>query len=156
MFERVIQFFKSRKTVASVQPRIDVNYWSYGDEAISLELRKQWEALLKELESDPSIIKSREWSTYTHDGTRKEEIVIDLDGVIIKLEGPYYPDPDWTKPQPVSPKTETEKGNEAVDQLIARTEMLWGITHCSERKFEALIEFLKATRASRSVRSAVE
>jgi len=149
MFERVIKFFKSRRTVTTVQPKIEVDYVSFSyDDNIKLQLQKQWEALLKELESDPSIVKSRKWSMTHHDGTHKEEIVLDIDGVIIALDGPYYPDPDWKKPLSEPPKTETERGNEAVDVVMRATDMLWAVTHCSDRKFEALIEFLKATRGS--------
>jgi len=150
MFERVVQFFKSRKTTTSTQPHIEVSYSTFSyDDNIKLELVKQWEMLLRELESDPSIIKSRKWNTYQWDGTRKEEIVAVIDDVVIKLEGPYYPDPDYKKPPAMPPKTETERGNEAVDTMISAN-MVWAVTHCSERKFEALIEFLKATRSSAS------
>jgi len=154
MFERVIQFFRSRRTVANIQPKIEVDYhsWSYDQESLRLALKKQWELLLKELESDPSIIKSRKWSDYTtSDGERKEEIVLEIDGVVVNLEGPYYLDPEWKKPPLECPKTATERGNEAIDHLTRGTDMIWAITHCSKRKFEALIEFLKATRSSRSI-----
>jgi hypothetical protein len=103
--------------------------------------------LLKEIEANPSAIKERKWGR-AWSGTHQEEITICLDGVTLSLLGPEYPDPNWQKP-PIEPqKTELERGNEEIDQHIRQSNILWAITHCSSRKFDALIEFLKATRAA--------
>lgn len=155
MFEKVIEFFKSRKTTTTIQPEIKVDYICFlVGEDMRMELRKQWEGLLQQLSLEPSIVQSRKWSSYiTFDGERREEIKICIDGVILKLEGPYYPDPDWVKPPIREPKSESEQGNEAIDGLLRTTNMTWALTHCSDRKFEAFIEFLKATRASRTIRA---
>ena len=146
ILRNVVQFFKSRRTTATFGPKITVDYglWTYNEDLKSA-MKKQWEKLREELDLHPECIKEREWLRY-REGERKEELTVELEDVVIKLIGSYYPDPDYqpAKPEPI--KSEQERGNEAVDQLIRSTTMIWAITHCSWRKFEALINFLRATR----------
>lgn len=152
MFERIVQFFKARKVTTAIQPKIEVDYgyYSYYHEAIELALKQQWEELLQELEAEPSLVKSREWSSYTtSDGKRHENIILEIDGVVLRLEGPYYADPDWKKPLPPTPKSEEQSANEAIDMAVARSDLLWAVSHCSQFKFNTFVQFIEATRASK-------
>jgi hypothetical protein len=151
MFEKVFEFFKTRKTTTEIQPDISIDYGliCVGDDVEAI-LRQQWEGLLVEIEQNPSIeLIKRTWSSYGG-RERYEQITLSIDSVRLKLRGVRYPDPAWTEPHREH-RTETEQGNDTIDSLISQTAMVWGLTHCSERKYEAFIEFLKATRASRSV-----
>jgi hypothetical protein len=151
MFEKLVEFFQKRRVTTQIQPSIAVNYdpWSY-DENVKLALKEQWEGLLKELER-ASHIKERKWSS-SFGGKRRELIKVEIDGVIIDLTGSEYPDPEWKQPAPAGPKSDTERGNEDLDQLTQNSSLLWALSHCSDRKYEAYIEFVKATRATRSER----
>lgn len=145
--KKIAGFLRSRRAEVTVGPDIEISYRVYArNEDVKLALKIQWEKLLKELDLHPRCIKERKWQSYSSDGTRHEEITIDIEGVIMKLSGPYYPDPDYEPAKPKPIKSEQERANESIDELITRTNTLWAITHCGWRKFEALINFLKATR----------
>lgn len=149
MFEKVVQFFQSRKTTTRVQPKVAVDYYRWEDDDLTTPLKQQWESLLEELKASPELIKKREWSSSYGNGKRREHIITEIDGVVVNLDGPLYIDPSWVKPLEMAPQTDTERANDLVDQTITQGFTLWSLAHCSERKYEALIEFIKATRASR-------
>lgn len=155
MFEKMVEFFKSRKVTALIQPKITVDYHPFSilnDESVTASLREQWENLLQEIiSSDTKIVKERKWFDYQE--TRQEKITVEIDGVTLKLEGPYYPNPNYIKPIAQMPKSDIERANENIDAMVVHSDLLNIITHCSERKYEALIEFIKATRATRSTNS---
>lgn len=149
VLKRVANFFKSRRTEATVGPKIDVDYdiWTYCED-IKLALKKQWEELRKELDLHPECIEKQDWKRY-REGERQESILINIEGVIITLDGPYYPDPDYKAPKPEPPKTDEERANEGVDQLLHSTNLVWVMTHCSRAKFETFIDFLRSGRMTR-------
>lgn len=144
--ENIVNFFRSRLTSLKISPNISVDYNSWDDQ-IKLALKEQWEKLKEELRLHPNIIKEQKWSNGYSDGSRRENIVLDIEGVIMQLEGPYYPDPHYEHP-PIIIKTEEQKGNESIDGLITGTSMVWAITHCTELKFNTFMDFLKATRTT--------
>lgn len=148
MFESIVKFFKTRVTPINIQPKIEVDYHSY-DEDIEIILKKEWESLRKEINQEPSIIKKQEWNSGYSDAKRREKLTVEIDGVLLQLEGPYYHDPDYKKPEPQRAKSEEEHGNERVDEMIGNHSFIWGLTHCSQFKFNTLIAYLEATRASR-------
>ena len=144
-----MEFFKTRKVSATVSPTLEVSYahWTSFAEIPDVEqaLKRAWEQLRKELDS--SQIKKQEWNKY-REGYKQENLLVEIEGVLMELEGPYYPDPDYKPRPPETPKTREQQGNELLDQLLIQTQMLWSITHCSNEKFYAFINFLKATRES--------
>ena len=149
ILSNVVQFFRSRKVAANVWPEIRVDYdRSYiWDEAVKVVLREQWEQLRAELAKNPSVIKSQGWNEY-REGQRQEELVLEIEGVNFKIHGPYYPNPAYQRPTPPPPKTPEQQGNETIDNFLQSTNILWGLTHCSDDKFNTLIEFMRATRRS--------
>lgn len=147
-FEKIVNFFKSRKMTTEVGPSIKISYehftgiWEVPD--VEEALKKAWERLRSELE--PTQIKKQRWNTY-REGHKQETLLVEIEGVLLQLEGPYYADPEYKKPvQEEPPKTTTQKANELTDTLLSSTQVLWAITHCSEEKFYAFINFLKATK----------
>ncbi len=146
MLENIVNFFKSRLASVKISPRISIDYTSWDDE-IKLALKEQWEKLKEELKLHQNIIKEQKWSDGYSDGRRREDIVLEIDGVVMRLEGPYYPDPNYNRP-PIIIKTEEQQGNESIDHLITGTSMVQAITHCTELKFKTFIDFLKATRTA--------
>jgi hypothetical protein len=143
----IVQFFKTRKISAAVSPTIKVSYehWTSFNETPDVEeaLKKAWEGLRSQLEA--SQIKKQEWNTY-REGYKQEELLVDIEGVLMELEGPYYPDPEYKPRSPEPLKTTEQSANETLDTLLQRTDVLWAITHCSNEKFYAFINFLKATK----------
>ena len=86
--DSIVQFFKTRKTEAMVGPKIEVNYDRYEpNDDVGLALKKQWEVLRKELDSQPSLITSQEWRSY-RPKMRQEKMTVEIDGVVMELEGP--------------------------------------------------------------------
>lgn len=152
MLSRIVDFFKSRQVSAKVGPKVTVDYevWDAWDPK-GPTLKREWEGLRAEIESTkPSIVKEREWTRY-RSGFKRENLMVEIEGVLMKLEGPYYPDEAYEKPPKEMPKSETETANETVDSLIQQTRILWSVGRCSDRKFDALLEFLRATRATRRI-----
>lgn len=150
MFENVVKFFKTRQISAKVSPEIRINYdVSYSNDDVSLALKKEWEGLRKEIGLNPSCIKKQDWKDY-RTGQKQEALTVEIDGILLKLEGPYYPDSDYKKPEPQRAKTAEEQANEGVDEFVGSGCFIWNLTHCSQFKFNSLISFLEATRASRS------
>lgn len=150
MFEKVAQFFQQRKTEVRIQPEIQIDYHAYAPDDVKVALKDQWEQLLKEIEKNPEMVKSRAWLSWGNGSNRKEEIVVVIDNVLIKLEGPDYSNPNYRpsgEPPRISPQ---EQANENLDGFISSSRILWDITHCSDRKFDALVEYIKATRSART------
>jgi hypothetical protein len=148
MLEKIVKFFQSRTMSMEIQPTIRVSYSSWEAE-INLALKEEWEDLLKELDENPKIIKNRKWTSYSGD-MRQEEMILQIDGIVIELTGPRYPDPKYVKPIPDPPKTQIESANESIDNFFGQGPIIWALTHCSEVKYEALIQFIKATRVTRA------
>jgi len=146
-FENVINFFKSRKMTTEIGPGIEINYahWTSFAEAADVEetLKKAWEQLRSEL--GPTQIKKQEWNTY-REGCKQERLLVEIEGVLLQLNGPYYRDPEYKPRPPEEPKTTTQTANELTDRLLKETNVLWAITHCSSEKFYTFINFLKATK----------
>jgi len=148
----IVSFFKTRKISAEVGPKIKVDYqtWFSTNDDIALTLKAEWEKLRREIDANPTCIKEQKWHDYFTDGTRHEELTVDIDGVVLELEGPYYPNPNYKQPEPEPRISDEQKGNESIDNLLQRTHLIWAITHCSSLKFETFIDFVEATRKTRS------
>lgn len=146
VLKSVASFFKSRRTNVTIGPRISVDYdiYTYVEDT-KIAIKKQWEQLRKEIELHPECIQKQEWQRYRK-GERQEKLILELEEVVIELEGPYYPDPDYVPAKPEPPKLEKERADETVDALLQQTSLIWAITHCSELKYRRLIQFLEATR----------
>ena len=151
MFETIVKFFKTRLVSAKISPEIKIDYDRYDDNHdANLALKKEWEGLRKEIDLNPSSIKKQDWQNYRR-GMKQEILTVEIEGVLLELEGPYYPDPDYKMPIPESQrrKTEEEIGNEGVDAIVGNYQFIQSLTHCSQFKFNTLIAFIEATRASR-------
>lgn len=151
--ENIVKFFKTRAISANISPKIEVNYrcryWDFNADIITEKLKEEWEKLREELNANISCIKKQEWEDYGKE--KHEKLCVNIDGVIINLIGADYPNTDYvpliTKYVPTS---DTERANRDIDDLIARNNILWCITHCSKDKYSALMEFIAATRRNAS------
>ena len=142
----IADFLRSRRAEVTVGPSIKIDYHTYSwNKDVKLALKDQWEKLQQELNLYPRCIKERKWESYGS-GKRYEDITIDIEGVIMKLSGPQYPDPDYEKPEPEPVQTDEEKANEGMDQLLHQTSISWVMTHCSRSRFETFVEFLRSGR----------
>ena len=143
----IIRFFKTRKIEAKVGPKIEIDYHDWGVvDDVALALNEAWKKLRVELNNNPSYIKEHRWNEYSRDGKRREELTVEIEGVVMKLRGPYEPDPHFVR-LPAEPKiSDEQRANEALDQVIRSTSVIWAITHCSDMKHHAFIEFLNASR----------
>lgn len=146
ILDNIVGFFKTRQIIARVNPEIKVSYdrWDY-EQDVAIALKKEWEKLKEEIDKNPSCIKVRKLNRY-REGMVQEELTAEIEGVMLHLTGPYYPDSEYTPRPPEKPKSTIERGNEAVDELVRNTTIIWAITHCSDYKFSTLLEFLRATR----------
>lgn len=146
----IVSFFRTRQISAKIRPKIQVDYekWDYND-SVALALKNEWEALRKEIDANPSCIQKQEWSTWGSK-MRQEKLTIEIEGVTLDLEGPHYPDPNYKSPEPEPIMSDEQRGNEAIDSSLHQTNLIWAITHCSSLKFEAFIDFVEATRKTRT------
>lgn len=150
VLKNIVSFFKTRLITAKVGPKIEIDYsgsnyyWALDD--IALALAVEWKKLRAELNNNPSCIKKQKWNDYYSDGTRTEHLTVDIDGVVIELEGPHEPNSNFVKPPAEPIKSEEQRANEALDELIRSTSMMWAITHCSDMKHHTFIQFLNASR----------
>lgn len=150
--KNIVSFFKTRKISAEVGPEIEVDYHCYSsaNDDVKLALKAEWEKLRKEIDANPACIKEQEWNEYFSDRTRQETLTVDIDGVVLELKGPYYPNPNYSEPEPKPRISDEQQGNECVDGLLKQTNLIWAITHCSSVKFETFIDFVEATRKTRT------
>jgi hypothetical protein len=154
--EKVVEFFKGRKTVAKVGPKITVSYayttYSFPMDDVEVALHQQWEVLRPQLDQAPNCIKKTEWRTYRV-GERQEHLSVEIEGVLMELEGPYYPDPDYVaKPEERDTRTEEERANDMMDQMLQRTDWIWILEHCSTAKYHSFLDFVQASRLARTRR----
>jgi hypothetical protein len=152
--EKVVEFFKARKTVAKVGPKIGISYsyTSYGFPVDDVEaaLHAQWEVLRPQLDQAPNCVKKTEWTRY-RTGYRQERLSVEIDGVMMELEGPYYPDPDYVPNlEQRDMRTEEERANDRMDRMLQQTDWLWILEHCSTAKYHSFLDFIQASRLART------
>lgn len=148
VFGSIVDFFKARTVEAKIQPEITVDYKFYGSiPSVQTALKEEWEGLRDQIDDNPSCIVSQKWYEYDYNEDRSEELTVAIAGVTLRLRGPSYPNPNYVK-KPDIPKSETEIANERVDELI-KNNGVWAFSHCSKEKYQALIDFIRATRLTK-------
>lgn len=150
LLKNAVEFFKTRQINAQISPKIQVSYehwYPYNVDGVGVALMKEWEVLKAEIDKTPSCVKDRKWNTY-RSGYKQEELTVEIDGVVMELKGAYYSDPDYKPYKQEEPKSILQQANESIDGAVRNTDIIWAITHCSNWKYDALIDFLNATRAS--------
>ena len=152
VLKNIVSFFKTRLITAKISPNIEIDYSTYyfANKDVALSLAEGWKKLRVELDNNPGCIKEQKWNDFYSDGTRTEKLTVDIEGVVMTLTGPHEPNPNFKKPPAEPVKSEEQRANEALDQLIQSTSVIWAITHCSDIKHDAFIQFLNANRTTTS------
>lgn len=148
IIKSITGFIKDHLKIVNAQPEIKIEFdRSFVPLEYKQALRQIWEEILKDLDENPRLVLSREWTDLTWMWERYEKISIKEDNILLELSGAKYPMPG-SKP-PKAEETRLSRSEYSDGQITAMLPgFLNSLTTATPEKKRAV--FISVSAAVRS------